>query len=207
MKTALVSLICLSSLSMLSSCGTTSNAGRSAGGPASRPNCGGDVVGTWTVTSSNLSIDVSKMGLLDCPLPSGTGNSVTMTGIGTYRGDGTYTQVGSLTGSLTINLPAPCLRPGLTCAALAQAFIGEMFGAATCDVAGDGCTCKVTLDPKTHTLTGTYTTPSVGVISETDTGASTGDLTDYCVEGTTMVQSIRPRTGDGLSGSMVLKKQ
>ena len=180
MEQALVSLICLSSLSMLSSCGTTSNAGRSAGGPAaSRPNCGGNLVGTWTVTSSNLSIDVSKMGLLDCPSLSGTGNSVTMTGIGTYRADGTYTQAGSLTGGSTINLPAPCIRPGLTCADLTQAFIGEMFGAATCDVGGDGCICKVTLDPKTHTLTGTYTTPSVGLLSETATDASTGDLTDY----------------------------
>ncbi len=214
MKTAFVTLLASISFlsgSILPACGTggavrAGGASPTASATGRGRSCGGDVVGSWTIVSSNISLDVAKMAT-DCPSATGAGKSITMAGEARYGADGTYTQVSSFTGSLTINLPAPCIGPGLTCADLARAFIGEMFLSAQCAAGGDGCSCTVALAPTKHTVSGKYTKPSVGLLSETDTGESTADLTDYCVEGATMTQSPHPGGGSGMSGSIVLKKQ
>jgi hypothetical protein len=142
-----------------------------------------------------------------CPAATGTGTGVTMSGEATYAPDGTYTQRSRLAGTVTIVLPASCIGPGLTCAHLPRGFIGEIFQSANCTAAGEGCSCALTFGPAQHTNTGRYAKPKVGLLSELDEGETTPDLTDYCVEGSTMTQSPHPGSGSGVSGSIVLERR
>ena len=99
------------------STGTAGTTG--TGGSASCPSvtaCGGSVVGTWNVTSSCLklsatNLDISMAGLdpSACVNVTLTG-SVDVTGTWTANANGTYTDATSTMGTVTMELPAGCLR-------------------------------------------------------------------------------------------------
>jgi hypothetical protein len=109
-------------------------------------------------------------------------------------------------GTLTVNVPTSCIAPGgVSCAQKGGMLMGDTFQAATCATTAAGCTCMLTFAPTPMTNTGTYTTTAAGLLTETSTGQTTADETDYCVKGMTLTET--PHAGSGLSGSIVLAKQ
>jgi hypothetical protein len=94
--------------------GAGGTGGSSGAGGASCSNvvpCGGDVVGTWTVTSSCLRVsgqlDMSMLGAGCASAP--VEGSLQVTGTWTARSDGTYRDATTTFGSEQITLPASCL--------------------------------------------------------------------------------------------------
>ena len=93
---------------------TNGGSGGSSTQPANCPNgspCGGDIVGTWNVTSSCLKLsgdmDVSLAGM-GCSTVPVTG-SLQVTGSWTAKANGSYTDNTITTGSMTFTLSSSCL--------------------------------------------------------------------------------------------------
>ena len=206
-----------------SSSGTAGTAGGTgAGGQPSCPNvtaCGGDVVGTWTVSSScvNLnaaSVDISAAGLDPsmCTPVKLTG-SLNVSGTWTANANGTYTDATATAGTAQLELPVGCLNLSgtkVTCDGIARPLEGLGFTAVTCTpAAGGGCTCTGTIqhpgslgilsvDPQTM---GGYTTSGNTLTTDSVPEARYS----YCVSGNTLTmtpQSASPT----VSGTIVLQK-
>jgi hypothetical protein len=178
--------------------GGASDGGLDGAPPAcpAEPSCGGDVVGTWQITSSCVSftLDLSSA----CPGLTADG-TFTFSGGVTYGADMTYVQTGTAGGSVQYHFPPACLQQA-TCAAtgaaLMQASIdqGGTFSSISCiDAAGGGCTCPGTLVDSPNDQTGTYTATG-GVLTSIPQGGTAGQA-PYCVTGNQMVQ------GSGLAGN------
>jgi hypothetical protein len=197
MKTILASLLCVGAFTLVSSCGGSSGSSTSA--------CGGNIQGSWNITSSNIKVDVTMVDP-DCPAATGAGTGVTVTGTGMYNADMTYTEVSTFAGTLTVTLPGTCLKAGATCADLGGALMGDTFQTATCAAAGAGCSCMLTFAPSPSTESGTYTTTAAGLLSQIPTGETTADESDYCVNGTTLTISPHAGSASGISGSIVRTK-
>ena len=190
--------------------GTVSTGGSSSGGAggASCANvvpCGGDVVGTWTVTSSCLRVtgqlDMSMLSL-GCASASVTG-ALQVTGTWTAKADGTYSDNTTTSGNEQIILPASCLTvsgTAITCQGFTSLLAALGYEAVSCTgVAGGGCTCSasvaqtggtglVSIDAQTS---GTY--KASGNVVTTDGVARYS----YCVSGNRMTwtpQSTSPTT-------------
>lgn len=95
---------------------TSGSSGASSSGPPATCSsnvaaCGGSVVGTWTATSSCLSVsgqvDMTQFGL-GCTSAPVTG-SLQVTGTWTANSDGTYSDNTTTSGSEQLMLPASCL--------------------------------------------------------------------------------------------------
>jgi hypothetical protein len=198
-----ISVLGLVGALVLSACG--------GGGSASCENaaaCGGDVVGTWKITSSCVKYTGSAMTDF-CPSATLGATSFNVTGSETFGADGTYTSAITVAGSVTVNVPASCLKFNgltLTCdqitqvfAAMPQAGIKSFKCVGTSD-----CACTVSPDDAVSNGAGTYTTTGAGLLSLMPTNGATSDMTDYCVKGSTMTQS--PRSGD-ITGTIVFTKQ
>jgi hypothetical protein len=176
-----------------------SGCGGSGGTCGNTAACGGDIVGTWTVTSSCVSTNVS---MFDSSCPGATIGNVNLkiVGTATYNADLTYTSSATFSGSESVTLPASCLTVNgstATCAQLTQTLAGNPgFKSATCTGSG-GCTCNVVLNDETTNDTGTYTTTAVGVLTETPTGGAASQ-SDYCIKGKTMTNS--PHAGSAMMG-------
>ena len=114
--------------------------------------CGGDLVGTWNVTSSCLTLsgdmDV-ELASLGCPTVPVTG-SLQVTGTWTANADGTYTDNTTTTGSITFPLAASCLSVSsidVECSKMATAFPPVGWKTATCSTNASGqCNCTATAD-------------------------------------------------------------
>jgi hypothetical protein len=193
---------------LLSGCG--------GGGGASCENaaaCGGDVVGTWKVTSSCLKYTGSMMTDF-CPTATIGATHFDITGSETFGADGTYTSAVTIAGSVTVNFPASCLMVNgltLTCAQLNQVFAtmpDPSIKSFNC-VGTSGCACTVAPADQVTNSAGTYTTTGAGLLTETPTGGAP-DQTDYCIKGSTM--TLSPHNASGMmgaevSGTVVLTKQ
>lgn len=183
-------LIALAAAGCGSSGGTCSNA----------PACGGDVVGTWTITSSCVSESAT---MVDSQCPSATANSsgLSIRGTITYNADGSYTSTATASGSITVNLPQSCLTYNgvtLTCAQVTKAAQANPTAGVTLNCMGtSSCTCVETISAQTSTETGTYTTTTAGVLTQTPSGG-TAAQDDYCVKGTTM--TLSPHAGSTTMG-------
>jgi hypothetical protein len=111
--------------------------------------CGGDLVGTWTVDSSCLTVsgavDLSTLGLGCASAP--VAGSLQVTGAWTGKADGTYWDNTTTSGAGTIMLPASCLNISgtlVTCDAMASILQVQGYGSVSCTAAADGgCTCPV----------------------------------------------------------------
>ncbi len=203
--------------------------GGSGGGDASCSNvtpCGGDVVGTWNVTSSCLTVsgdmDLSHVGLDRCESVSVTG-SLEVTGTWTAYADGTYSDNTTTTGTETFELLGSCLRVSGTCTVCSRiggAIASVGYASVTCEEdpnsepspeCGLGCTCSGTIDqagglgvaPMYPSASGTYT-----VAGSTLTITASEQEYSYCVSGTTLSMTPRsaPTTGT-LTGTVVLQRQ
>src|SRR5450432_2982226 len=177
--------------------------------------CGGDVVGTWTVSSSCLKIggnlDIALAGLdpRSCTNVAISG-AVHVSGTWTANSDGTYADATTTTGDVNLELPAGCLQISgttTTCDGVAAPLQGVGFASVNCQsAAGGGCTCTATIqhmggiawltsDPHTS---GNYKTSGNVLTADETTKHS------YCVSGNQMTwtpQSMDPST----TGTIVLQ--
>jgi len=187
--------------------------------------CGGDLVGTWNVTSSCLDvsgqIDLTLVGM-NCVTDSVTG-SLTVTGAWTDNGDGTYTDATQTTGSHHMELGEPCTHLSGTiigCDSMVIPMTSMGYSEVTCvdNTATGGCTCDATINqigapdsggigfaPAQVRPTSSHT--AADNVLTLGQGASEAILS-YCVSGTTL--SVTPqsagRTGT-VTGSVELQRQ
>jgi non-reducing end alpha-L-arabinofuranosidase len=209
-----------------SSGGTTGKGGSSGGAPASGgsggsttptscPNgttCGGNLVGTWKVSSSCLTLSGEMDGYLlylGCPKVPVTG-SLKVTGTWTANANGTFSDNTTTTGSMTFALSGSCLLVSSTpveCPKIAGVFTAAGWTSAKCETDGGGqCNCTTTADQK----------GGLGLVSPyaAETGSyktSGGNLTiedqpySYCVSGDTL--TVTPKSEVlPLAGTVVLTK-
>jgi hypothetical protein len=151
--------------------------------------CGGDVVGTWTITS-------------DCTPPSerylaghcDTGYAVGPPSRGTFTfgPDLTFTSDITLSG-VELDTWAPACFPTEQCAQL-QGLLSRQANiiSASC-TRGVSCTCRIESDPVSATNAGTYTTTPEGLLTVTykDGNLSSVGEYDYCAKGKTLTVSSR----------------
>lgn len=200
-------------------CGVLAVAAASCGGGGkcgSAAGCGGDIVGTWKITSSCITVDTAGMDVsMDCPGETVSPSGFSVTGTATYSANGTYSASTTITGSVVLGIPASCLSQGgltLTCAQVNELVQGEIGGAspfqsATCTGSGS-CTCVLTMKPQSSTTTGTYST-SGSILTEMSADDPTPSMNNYCATGTTLTLSPTAMTQmmDGTSGTITLTKQ
>lgn len=213
MRNILIGLMGLGTLCLFSACGGSSSSSGGTCGAASA--CGGDILGTWKVSSSCIIADASSMiGNSSCPAATESTSGMKIAGTVAYSADKTYSSDFTISGNVVINLPASCLTQQgvtVTCAQLQQGLSSNMtsaFSSATCAESGGGCACTLALNSQVRTETGTYST-AAGTLTQTATGGTPGD-SDYCVMGNTL--TISPASGStmmssGVTGSVVLNKQ
>jgi hypothetical protein len=227
MAAGLLSGACSSGTNDPSGTGGSSGQAGAAGGSTTGaggacPNasaCGGSVVGTWTVSSSCLTLsstnlDIGPAGLdpLMCTNVKLRG-SMNVSGTWTAHADGTYTDNTTTSGTTTVDLPAGCLNLSgtkVSCDGIAGPFTGMGFSEVTCvPASGGGCTCTGTIqhagslgllsvDAQTA---GGYTTSGSTLTTDSVPEAKYS----YCVSGNTltmMPQSTNPTQ----SGTVVLTK-
>jgi len=174
--------------------------------------CGGSVVGTWKVTGSCLNAGgnaAMASGIsMSCPNASVGNANVSQTGSVTYKADMTFTATTTISGSVSVVLPASCLTQmgvTITCDQLNQVFksVGSSAGAAGssggglpdihCSSSGGGCACTTSIPMQTSTTSGTYST-SGSLLTEN------GSISDYCVQGDKLY--VKPHQGTSMSSSM-----
>jgi hypothetical protein len=198
-----------------SSGGSTGTGGSSC--PTVEP-CGGDIVGTWTVSSSCLTVggelDLTSVGA-GCPSRP-VGGSIQVTGTWTAKANNTYTDDTKTTGDEQFRLTAPCLiissTPVSSCdkaAGLLSAGLG--YSSLTCNSASGGeCDCSAKID---HAGTAGVSSPapsSGGTYSISGNVLSlSGDSDDvtysYCVSGSKL--TLTPKSAKPtMSGAIVLQK-
>ena len=193
--------------------GSSSSSGNVVASCSNGTACGGNVVETWTATSSCLKVtgelDLSLF-TLGCTSAPVTG-SLEVGGSWIANSDGTYSDNTTTSGTEQFTLAASCLvisSTPVTCSGAASLLTAVGYSSLNCaDAGGGGCTCSGTVhqaggmgllstDPSTS---GTYTT-SNNVISE----SSGGPQYSYCVSGNTVTltpQSASPT----VTGTIVLQ--
>lgn len=194
--------------------GTSGSGGGGAGGGCSDvAPCGGEVVGTWSVSSSCLTVtgqlDPSGFFGTTCPAIPVQG-SLHVSGTWTANPDGTYVDDTTTTGTEQLALGSGCLSfsgTSLTCDQVSGAVQVMGYSSVTCtSAAGGGCSCSATIaqhgglgwvspDPQT---TGTFTA---------DDGAVTLDgHSPYasCASGTKMTWTPRTQS-PATSGTVVFQ--
>jgi hypothetical protein len=173
--------------------------------------CGGDVVGTWTVTSSCLTasgdIDLSAA-LLPCTAQLVSG-SLQVSGTWTANGDGTFSDDTRTTGSHQLELGEECKEldaTPITCEHVPTALYMGGYADASCmdNATTGGCTCDAVIDQP-----GTYYRNQTGAIgfapnpalraidsyTTADNVLTIGEATYwYCVSGTRL--RLTPASAD-----------
>jgi len=214
----------LASMMAISGCSNSGNGGSQGSGgntggttqPTNCPNgssCGGDVVGTWNVTSSCLNVwgdyDVSLLGM-GCSSVRVTG-SFDVTGTWTANSDGTYTDNTVTKGTMKFPLSKACLTVSsvLTeCSKMATLFPVQGWAkTTTCSSDGGQCNCTAQADQtgslgvvfQNASTTGSYTSSSGGLNADGEVDYS------YCVSGDTLTLTPKP-TILPLIGTVVLQK-
>ncbi|MGH7436636.1 MAG: hypothetical protein ACRENE_13260 [Polyangiaceae bacterium] len=178
---------------------SSSSGGGSCGSVAG---CGGNLVGTWKITSSCTSGSQGSPST-SCPGETINIDSSTVTGTFTFNSDGTYQSTLVSSATETVTFPASCvamLGASLTCAQVAAQLNGAGTGGGlteswTCQGSG-GCNCNVDASI-TGSANGTYTT-SGAALTTMPTGQSTAGSSSYCVQGSTLYMSA----GSSMMGSM-----
>jgi hypothetical protein len=202
-------ILLVACLGVLASTGLSA-CGGGAGTCGNTAACGGDLVGTWKVTSSCVTINATMFDDM-CPTASVRTSDVSVKGSMTFNADLTYTSTATLMGKAVITLPASCLTgPGgtVTCAQLNALFALDPSTAGVTCVGTSSCTCTGPLSDAPSNETGTYTTTAAGILTQTATGG-TPEESAYCVKGTTLTDS--PSGASTMmgqeSGTITLTKQ
>ena len=192
--------------------GAGGSAGSSAAGSgpcASVSACGGNVVGSWTVTSSCLklsgNLDVSLLSLA-CPTVPVTG-SISTTGTFVAKADGTYIDNTRTTGSATFPVDASCLSISsvpVTCEKAGSVFSALGWTTTTCTDTNGKCNCTLGVDQAGgFGLVSGLVAPQ-GSYSTLGTMLTTGDVSyAYCSAANTL--TVTPQSS-ALTGTVVLTK-
>jgi hypothetical protein len=185
------------------------------GGACSVPTaCGGNLVGTWKISSSCGSIESNA-----CPPSQNITFETSWVQLTyTFAADGTLTLAGSGTTTEAIRYPVGCLLSfvdaGITeaCAAFqdsiraaaqqadAGAPITSLVSFA-CSMDGNGvCLCNEVLTVAPQTQTGTYTTSGhqltfIGLGADAGTSGASNVYGDYCVSGNTLTIHLIDASG------------
>jgi hypothetical protein len=179
---ALVGL-CVTAMSALGACG---GGNVMCGGAVG---CGGDIVGSWAITS-------------DCAEPSprylegkycDTAYSIDpgTTGTFTYNADLTFTESSTRSGIETTTWPASCFTAE-QCASLQNLLTNDpSIQTVTCRLASS-CSCMIKRAGTTTTFAGTYATTAAGLLTLTLAGQAGLGQYDYCVNGNTLTLSPHP---------------
>jgi hypothetical protein len=179
--------------------------------------CGGDLVGTWNVTSSCLDLSGNMDGYLlylGCPNVPVTG-WLKVTGTWTANADGTYSDDTTTTGSMTFPLSPSCLTVSsapVECSKMGSVFTAAGWATAECETDASGqCNCSATADhaggiglvSPLPSKSGKYTTSDGGLEME-----GTDETLDYsyCVSEDTLTLTPKP-TSLALTGTVVLQKK
>jgi hypothetical protein len=164
--------------------------------------CGGDVTGTWKITSTCVS-GANSTDIGTCAGETLQVDSVDFEGTITFDTGGTYEE--SLTsGSVaeTLTVPTSCLGGAACTASSSDAGISGV-----CGVSGSNCVCSVSISQTSNTASGTYSTSGsmITVTPAGDTATSDG----YCVQGNTLTLLGSVSTTMSASGSaaVVLTRQ
>jgi hypothetical protein len=196
--------------------GGPGSGGAAGSGCADVNACGGSVVGTWSVTSSCLSVsgnlDLTLVGA-GCPSAPVTG-SLQVSGTFTANADTTYSDDTTTTGSEQFTLSPSCLvisSTPVSCDGAASIIMSLGFSSLTCTAAtGGGCACSgvvhqtgglgiLSVGPSTSN---NYSTSGNNLTLTEDSGAATYG---YCVSNgqlTVTPQSTNPM----MTGKIVLQK-
>lgn len=188
------------------------------GGSSSLPNCpngtscGGDVIGTWDVSSScqTFSGDMDTVpGGLGCPKVPVVG-TLKVTGTWTAKSDGTYDDKTKTTGTISFPLEPSCLTVSsapVTCVDMRYAFTTLGWKNITCSETGGKCSCSGTTE-----VLGGLGTASPYASENGDYTTSGGELKldgqlklSYCTEGSKL--TVTPQSDIlPLKGTIVLQK-
>jgi hypothetical protein len=203
MKRSILTLLVGSFMVFAGSCG--SSGGDSCGN--AEP-CGGDIVGDWTITSSCLSFTGASPLGDSCPDATIDAGGIKLRGTMSFKADMTYTEMLTISGSMTLTFPPSCLTYNgitLTCAQLDQAVKQAQaqdpdpsIQSISCSGSGS-CRCTAVMAPDTNTTPGTYTTSGSTLVQDGT------DSSGYCVQGSQLHLSAMDM-GQGVAGSLVLKK-
>ena len=195
--------------------GTQGGSGGTSATCTNGTQCGGDVVATWTVTSSCLTVsgtlDTTMIGLA-CPNGTITG-SLQVTGTWTANSDGTYTDSLTTAGTHQFALPAACLLLSgttVTCDGIGRVVQGTVgYSSVTCTSASSGgCDCSATLQQAQKAATGAYTASGNMVTLAADGDNPYFMKYAYCTSGNTMTWTPQGTGITGtITGSVVLQKQ
>ncbi len=135
------------------------------GGACGDTDCGGNVVGGWTIDGNCL--DSHPLKREDSLCPQGAFNilSVDASGKVVFRTDDTYSAKITTTNRVSIRFPPACRETGTgqqwTCAELNEAFaLSPLDGTQSSSCAGgsDDCACTFVTTPTIISEDGTYTT-------------------------------------------------
>ncbi len=183
--------------------------------------CGGELVGTWTVTSSCLTVtgevNLREMAIF-CTAQVVTG-SLEVSGTWTANGDGTHSDNTRTTGSHNLELGEDCTwfvsSTPISCERIGEALPVLGYAEATCvdNPATDGCTCNAVIDqpgPGRDQSGGIGFAPNpvmdpADSYATDDNALTIGEATySYCASGTTL--RLTPMSGT-LEGSIELQRQ
>ena len=193
--------------------GTGASAGTTGPSCSDVTACGGNLVGTWNVSSSCIkvsgSLDLSNIGA-GCPSAPVTG-SLTASGTWTANADGTYSDHTSTLGDEQFSLAPACLVISSTqtdCAGAANIISSLGYATVTCTpVSGGGCSCSATIKQS-----GAPGLVSVFAAANGNYVASGNQLTiddqlpyTYCASGDTMTWTPKS-TSPMMSGSIVFQR-
>ena len=175
-------------------CGSSSG-NNIIGGPACNNGaCGGDITGTWNVSSVCLSKSILMTTLTQelmgvCPSATVGDSSAPTTGSLMFNADLSYSIALSESVSLGMNLPISCFQ-GATCADLNTSFMQQVTGDPTIQSASctgtNPCVCTITSVPMAITEAGTYTVSGTSITTTPTTGGTGVSTLSYCVKDTTL---------------------
>jgi non-reducing end alpha-L-arabinofuranosidase len=173
-------------------------AGSGGGGSCTNVSpCGGEVLGTWTVSSSCISVsgelDLTSLGI-GCRSASATG-SFKVEGTWTAGADGKYTDKTTTKGTEVLELAKSCLEISgtfTTCDGIGQVLVSFGYSDVNCvnAASGGGCTCTNTVNQagmpallnSDPTTSGRYSTSG----NEVSLGNDGATKYSYCVSGNKM---------------------
>jgi non-reducing end alpha-L-arabinofuranosidase len=176
--------------------------------------CGGEVLGTWNVTSSCLTVegqlDLSSFLGANCPSPQVVG-SLKVSGTWSAKSDGTFADKTTTSGNEQFSLATTCLSfsgTTLDCDQVSIPLQGVGYSAVSCkNAAGGGCSCSGTVE-QPGGLGMLSTDPPTSGKFATSGNVITIDGSNayaYCVSGSKMTwtpQTQNPKT----TGSVVFTK-
>ena len=205
--------------------GKTGSGGSASGGSGSGsggstgqtcPNvtpCGGDVVGTWNVTTSCQNVagemDTTLIGI-GCPSLPVVG-TLKVTGTWTADAAGNYTDGTTTTGMISLTVAPKCKTLSSTpveCTKLGSIFevYGWTMGNCT-DTSDGGCACTAVANQKGALGVINMDAAKTGAYTTSNNNLNTDEIVDYayCVSGKTLTLTPKP-TLLPISGTIVLEK-